>query len=80
MSFFFTSGSLVCFLTFMTYVLTGNQLTSKKVFTSLGLFNIARRMFTLQFPLAVSFFFEAQVCLGRIQVCDDMDLTFLLIW
>eukprot|EP00794_Sanderia_malayensis_P020176 gene20176-22151_t len=67
MSFFFSSGSLISFVTFMTYVLTGSYLTSQKVFTCISFFNAARMIMTLYFPIGITMLNEARVAMERIQ-------------
>eukprot|EP00794_Sanderia_malayensis_P020178 gene20178-22153_t len=67
MSFFFSSGALIGFVTFMTYVLTGNTLTAQKVFTCVSLFNLSRLIMTLFFPIAVTVMNEARVSIERLQ-------------
>ena len=69
MSFFFSSASLVSFITMMTYVLAGNSLTARKVFTCVALFNGSRLVMTLFFPIAVTLMNEGRVSLERMQVC-----------
>ena len=68
MSFFFSSSVLVTFVTFMTYVLTGETLTAQKVFTSLSLFNSVRIVMALFFPIAITLMNEGRVSIERIQV------------
>ncbi|KAK3718773.1 hypothetical protein QZH41_014043 [Actinostola sp. cb2023] len=64
---FFCSPALISFLTFMTYVLTGNQLTAAKVFTCVALFNSVRNVMTMMLPAAVASLSEMRVSLDRIQ-------------
>ena len=71
MSFFFSSGSLISFVTFITYALSGNILTSAKVFTSMALFNTAKLVMTLYLPIGITFFNEARVACERIQVSEN---------
>ena len=68
MSFFFSSASLVSFVTMMTYVLAGNRLTAQKVFTCVSLFNGSRLVMTLFFPIAVTLMNEGRVSLERMEV------------
>ena len=68
MSFFFSSASLVSFVTMMTYVLAGNRLTAQKVFTCVSLFNGSRLVMTLFFPIAVTLLNEGRVSLERMEV------------
>lgn len=68
MSFFFSSSVLVTFVTFMTYVLTGEILTAQKVFTCLSLFNSVRLVMALFFPVAITLMNEGRVSIERIQV------------
>ena len=70
MSFFFSSSSLISFVTFMTYVLSGSYLTSQKVFTSIALFNAARLIMTLYFPIGITLINEARVSMERMQVTN----------
>ena len=68
MSFFFSAGAFVSLITFMTFVLSGNKLTAKIVFTSVALFNIARSVFTVYLPIGITFMMEVKVAIDRIQV------------
>lgn len=68
MAFFFSAGAFVSFITFMTYVLAGNALTAKKVFTCVALFNVARLVFTIYLPIGITFIMETNVAVKRIQV------------
>lgn len=68
MSFFFSAGTFVSLITFMTYVLSGNALTAQTVFTSVALFNVAKNMFTIFLPIGVTFLMEVKVAVDRIQV------------
>jgi len=73
MSFFFSSASLVSFVTMMTYVLAGNRLTAQKVFTCVSLFNGSRLVMTLFFPIAVTLMNEGRVSLERMEKLLKMD-------
>lgn len=76
MSFFFSAKAIVSLVTFATYVLSGNSLTPQKVFKTLVLFNVAKTMFTLYFPIGITLFNEGRVALERAQriLCEeDMD-------
>lgn len=68
MSFFFSAKAIVSLVTFATYVLSGNSLTPQKVFKTLVLFNVAKTMFTLYFPIGITLFNEGRVALERAQV------------
>ncbi|KNC70715.1 hypothetical protein SARC_16756, partial [Sphaeroforma arctica JP610] len=50
---FFASPSIITCAIFVTYHLTGNQLTSKKVFTVLSLLSVLALTLTLFVPFAV---------------------------
>ncbi|XP_028401399.1 multidrug resistance-associated protein 4-like [Dendronephthya gigantea] len=52
---------------FVTYVLTGNILTSEKVFTVIGIFMSARVVMTIFVPSSIMFLKEGGVCMKRIQ-------------
>lgn len=68
MAFFFSSAALISYVTFLTYVLTGNILTAQKVFTSMALFNAVRINMTLFFPIGITLMNEGRVSLQRIEV------------
>ena len=68
MSLFFSSAAFIMFFTFMTYVLSGNYLTPQKVFTTMALFNAARLVMTLNFPIGITLFNEARVAIERMRV------------
>ena len=53
---------------FLTYVLTGNTLTSEKVFTVVGIFVSARVVLTIFVPSSIMFLKEGGVSMKRIQV------------
>eukprot|EP00795_Rhopilema_esculentum_P002810 gene2810-1037_t len=67
MSFFFSSSAFISFFTFMTYALTGHYLTPQKVFTCIALFNSARMVMTLYFPIGITLLNEARVSAERMQ-------------
>ena len=69
MSFFFSSSAFISFFTFMTYVLSGHYLTAQKVFTCIALFNSARIIMTLYFPIGITLLNEARVSIERMRVC-----------
>jgi len=73
MSFFFSSSAFITFFTFMTYVLSGNYLTPQKVFTCMALFNSARLVMTLYFPIGITLFNEARVAVERMKKLLFMD-------
>ena len=68
MSFFFSSSAFISFFTFMTYVVSGHYLTAQKVFTCIALFNSARIVMTLYFPIGITLFNEARVSIERMRV------------
>lgn len=68
MSLFFSSAAVISFVTFMTYVLTGNVLTAQTVFTCISLFNMVRVVMALHFPVAISLMNECRVSLQRMEV------------
>ncbi len=76
MSFFFSSGALISFATFTTYVLTGSYLTPQKVFTCIALFNVGRTVMTLSFPIGITLFNDGRVGLERMQVRGYFEFTF----
>jgi uncharacterized membrane protein YdfJ with MMPL/SSD domain len=53
---------------FVTYVSTGNTLTSEKVFTVIGIFMSARVVMTIFVPSSIMFLKEGGVSMKRIQV------------
>ncbi|KAB0798126.1 hypothetical protein PPYR_09119 [Photinus pyralis] len=55
------------FLTIITYVLLGNRLTGDKVFSMAQFFNTIQLYMAIFYPLAVSFFAEAKVSVGRVE-------------
>lgn len=58
--------TLVTTLTFIAYVLLGNDLTATKAFTSIALFALLR-MPLFQLPMIIDLFIQAQVSVNRIQ-------------
>ncbi|XP_031554599.1 multidrug resistance-associated protein 4-like isoform X2 [Actinia tenebrosa] len=73
MAFFFSSAALISYVTFLTYVLTGNILTAQKVFTSMALYNSVRINMTLFFPIGITLMNEGRVSIERIQKLLSMD-------
>lgn len=53
---------------FVTYVLTGNTLTTEKVFTVVGIFVSVRVVLTIFVPSSIMFLKEGGVSMKRIQV------------
>lgn len=70
-SFFFSSSVVISFVTFMTYVLTGEVLKAQTVFTCISLFNIMRVVMALQFPIAITLLNECRVSVKRMEVSND---------
>ena len=70
MSFFFSSSALISFVTFMTYVLTGEILKAQTVFTCISLFNMIRVVMALQFPVALTLMNECRVSIKRMEVSN----------
>ena len=71
MSFFFSASAIISFVTFMTYVLTGNVLVAQKVFTWLTcvtLFSNIRMVMALKFPIAISMWNDCKVSFKRMEV------------
>ena len=68
MSFFFSSSVVISFVTFMTYVLTGEVLKAQTVFTCISLFNMIRVVMALHFPIAITLFNECRVSVKRMEV------------
>ena len=60
---------------FVTYVLTGNTLTSEKVFTVVGIFVSARVVLTIFVPSSIMFLKEGGVSMKRIQVRVRITMT-----
>ena len=65
---FFSSGKMMVFLVFITYILLGNTITAEKVFIAIGLFNPVRLVMHLFIPFAIQMMAESRVTLKRIQV------------
>lgn len=63
---------------FVTYVLTGNTLTSEKVFTVIGIFMSARVVMTIFVPNSIMFLKEGGVSMKRIQVGGPLIWAFFL--
>ena len=72
MSLFFSASAVISFVTFMTYVLTGQILTAQKVFTCISLFNMIRVVMALHFPIALSLLNECRVSIQRIEVSTEV--------
>ena len=68
MSFFFSSSAVISFVTFMTYVLTGEILKAQTVFTCISLFNMIRIVMALHFPVALTLMNECRVSIKRMEV------------
>ena len=60
--------SVICFLVFTTYVMTGNTLTPRKVFVVLGVFASIRAAVTIFFSYGIRNLKECTVSEKRIQV------------
>ena len=72
MSLFFSASAVISFVTFMTYVLTGQILTAQKVFTYISLFNMIRVVMALHFPIALSLLNECRVSIQRMEVSTEV--------
>ena len=72
MSLFFSASAVISFVTFMTYVLTGQILTAQKVFTCISLFNMIRVVMALHFPIALSLLNECRVSIQRLEVSTEV--------
>lgn len=72
MSLFFSASAVISFVTFMTYVLTGQILTAQKVFTCISLFNMIRVVMALHFPIALSLLNECKVSIQRMEVSTEV--------
>lgn len=72
MSLFISASAVISFVTFMTYVLTGQILTAQKVFTCISLFNMIRVVMALQFPIALSLLNECKVSIQRMEVSTEV--------
>lgn len=68
MSLFFSSSAVISFVTFMTYVLTGEILKAQTVFTCISLFNMIRVVMALLFPVALTLMNECRVSIKRMEV------------
>lgn len=77
MSFFFSSSALISFVTFMTYVLTGEILKAQTVFTCISLFNMIRIVMALHFPVALTLMNECRVSIKRMEVSDGGNCIFM---
>ncbi|XP_053204533.1 ATP-binding cassette sub-family C member 4-like isoform X2 [Panonychus citri] len=66
MSLSFVTTRVIIFSCFVTHILRGFPLKADAIFVTLALFNTLRITLTLQFPQAVSTFFEALVSCKRI--------------
>lgn len=72
MSLFISASAVISFVTFMTYVLTGQIFTAQKVFTCISLFNMIRVVMALQFPIALSLLNECKVSIQRMEVSTEV--------
>ena len=68
MSFFFSATAVISFVTFMTYVLTGEVIKARTVFTCIALINMVRLVMALQFPIAIGLMNESKVSIKRMEV------------
>ena len=67
-AFFFSSLPIICFISFLSYVMAGEVLTASKVFTCVSLFSAVRVSMALYFPVAITMFFDSKVSLIRMEV------------
>ncbi|KAJ1347925.1 hypothetical protein KIN20_003105 [Parelaphostrongylus tenuis] len=67
MGLFWCSGKLIVLFAVLCFVLTGNDLSTEKIFVAVALYNSCRLSITLFFPFAVQYLFELSVTLKRIQ-------------
>ncbi|XP_061827424.1 ATP-binding cassette sub-family C member 4-like isoform X3 [Nerophis lumbriciformis] len=72
MASFFVAIKLIIFITVCVYVLTGNQLSSSKIFMAMSLYGAIRLTITLFFPYAIEKVSESLISIRRIK-------TFLLL-
>lgn len=68
MASFFVASKIIIFITVCVYVLTGNQLTSSRVFMAVSLYGAVRLTITLFFPFAIEKVSETLISVQRIQV------------
>jgi hypothetical protein len=68
-SFFFSSLALISFVTFLSYVMSGEILTASKVFMCVSMFSAVRVVMALYFPIAITMLNECKVSLIRMEVC-----------
>ncbi|NP_596902.1 ATP-binding cassette subfamily C member 4 [Rattus norvegicus] len=67
MASFFIANKVILFVTFTTYVLLGNKITSSHVFVAMTLYGAVRLTVTLFFPSAIERVSEAVVSVRRIK-------------
>jgi len=67
-AFFFSSLPLICFISFVSYVMAGEVLTASKVFTCVSMFNAVRISMGLFFPIAITLLNDSRVSLNRMEV------------
>ena len=65
---FFSSAKLIGYLTFLTFILSGNAITAEIVFVTVALYNPVRLIMTLFIPFAVQIISETIVTINRLQV------------
>ena len=68
---------VICLVVFITYVMTGHILTTRKLFVVLGLFNLSRNVLTVFFPSAVMALKVASVSEERLQVSWSLKIQSL---
>lgn len=71
-AFFFTSGKLVMFCTFTTFVFLGNTLTAKKVFVCYAMYELLRTSLSLLVPWGLQYGSEALGAIKKIEVISFM--------
>ncbi|KAM9851263.1 ATP-binding cassette sub-family C member 4-like [Aulostomus maculatus] len=67
MASFFVASKVIIFITVCVYVLTGNRLSSSRVFMTVSLYGAVRLTITLFFPFAIEKLSEALISIRRIQ-------------
>uniref|UniRef100_A0A8D3BPW0 Multidrug resistance-associated protein 4 n=1 Tax=Scophthalmus maximus TaxID=52904 RepID=A0A8D3BPW0_SCOMX len=67
MASFFVASKIIIFITVCVYVLTGNTLSSSRVFMAVSLYGAVRLTITLFFPFAIEKVSESLVSIRRIQ-------------
>ena len=77
MASFFVASKIIIFNTVCVYVLTGNTLSSSRVFMAVSLYGAVRLTITLFFPFAIEKVSESLISIRRIQVNAPRQKTYL---